>query len=377
MKKNNILIISFSNIASDPRVQRQIQALRENSNLVVLGFGTFKSVGIEFLSISPPGKRKNKYLDALLLLFRQFEFYYSRLTFVKEAQEKISGKSFDLVIANDIEALPLAFNSVSSRVWYDAHEYAPRENEESIKWRLFFQPFKLFLCRKYMPKANIVTTVCDSIATEYSKLLGIEVEVIRNCPEFHSLAPSLGFVDKINLIHHGASIKGRKLEFLIDLMRHLDKRFHLYLMLTSTDPEYLEELKIQARIDNRIKFLEPVEMKEIPKFINQFDLGIYFLKPLNFNQKYALPNKLFEFIQGRLGIIIGPSVEMSKIVNNYKLGMVTKNFNLTDIAEEINALTYDKISSFKAASHNHAIELSFEGERNKIIDIASRIINDN
>ena len=55
-------------------------------------------------------------------------------------------------------------------------------------------------------------------------------------------------------------------------------------------------------------------MHELPRMANDYDVGLYLLPPTNFNQRYALPNKFFEFIQGRLAIAIGPSPEMAKLV---------------------------------------------------------------
>lgn len=373
--KKNILIVSFSNIVSDPRVQRQIQALKDSANLTVLGFGNYKADGVEFISVLPPQKRKNKYLDAILLLGNFFEIYYSRITYVREAGEKLTGRKFDMIVANDIEALPIVMKSIpNTKIWYDAHEYAPRENEESTQWRFFFQSFKYYLCKKYMPLAAAITTVCDGIADEYSRLLGIEVVVIRNSPEFYPLSPSEISNKKIRFIHHGAAIRGRKLESMIELMSYLDERFHLSLMLVPTDPDYLEELRVLSKKTGRVDFIEPVSMKTIPNYINQFDLGIYFLEPTNFNQKYALPNKIFEFIQGRLGIVIGPSLEMANIVKKYKLGLVTNSFDLKEISQKVNALTKEDIVNFKKASHQHAQELSFENEEKKIKEIISKLV---
>ena len=44
--------------------------------------------------------------------------------------------------------------------------------------------------------------------------------------------------------------------------------------------------------------------------------------PINFNNKLALPNKLFDYVQARLGVLIGPSPEMVHYVEEYDLGEV-------------------------------------------------------
>lgn len=106
------------------------------------------------------------------------------------------------------------------------------------------------------------------------------------------------------------AVKSKKMIWLMD---HLDDRFEMYLMLVPTDQDYLTELKKLAG-NRAVEFLPTVPTQQISTFINQFDLGLFIVEPVNFNYTHALPNKFFEFIQARLGIVIGPSPEMKRIV---------------------------------------------------------------
>ena len=99
-------------------------------------------------------------------------------------------------------------------------------------------------------------------------------------------------------------------------------------------------------------------MKEIPLFINHYDIGVYILKPSNFNQKYSLPNKFFEFIQARLALAIGPSPEMEKIVKRYNLGVIASDFSPKEMAKVLNKLDKEKIDFYKNQSHKFSLELS-------------------
>ncbi|HEX8399466.1 MAG TPA: hypothetical protein VF644_18675, partial [Pyrinomonadaceae bacterium] len=100
-------------------------------------------------------------------------------------------------------------------------------------------------------------------------------------------------------------------------------------------------------------------------------VGIYSLAPTNFNNKYALPNKLFEFIQGRLAICIAPSPEMVRIVKEFDLGIVADDFTPQAIAAAIKSLTTEKITRFKAQSDKSARELSAENNREKFLRLVS------
>jgi len=173
------------------------------------------------------------------------------------------------------------------------------------------------------------------------------------------------------LIHHGAANPSRQLEIMIEMMEYLDERFTLdLLLLTPTIANkktrgYLDSLKALIKDKPRIKIIPPVKSSEVVNVIHSYDIGIFLLPPINFNYANTLPNKLFDFIQARLAIAIGPTPEMANIVNTYNLGVIADDFTARSLAEKLNSLNIEKISFFKSQSDKHAQELS--AEKNKII----------
>ena len=109
-------------------------------------------------------------------------------------------------------------------------------------------------------------------------------------------------------------------------------------------------------------FHEPVATRDIAAEINKYDIGIYPLKPHSANEKYALPNKFFEFIQARLAIVIGPSSEMQNILKMYELGEVSVDYSPEAIAEVIANLTVGSIKKYKQNSDRAAKALSFDSQ---------------
>ena len=90
-------------------------------------------------------------------------------------------------------------------------------------------------------------------------------------------------------------------------------------------------------------------MHRIVDTIAQYDIGLFLLSPANFNYYHALPNKLFEFVQARLAVAIGPSPEMARIVNDHDLGIVAPDFEPTTMAAHLNALTPSASITTKAS----------------------------
>ena len=255
MKK--ILILSFSFVARDPRVMRQIRLLEADYDLTVVGFGSSPVGNFEFFSLNQAVRGwVDKVLAALKLFFGMFEYYYWGLPYVREAFRNISLREFDVVIANDILALPVSLSLArGSPVVIDAHEYSPREFDEKAWWCLLFGRFNNHLCKKYLPSASSMFTVCQGIADEYSRVYGVSCNVLHNAPCYGGLSPSQVDGDKIRLIHHGASMRARHLENMIEMMAYLDERFTLDFMLLETDSAYMQFLRDKAAPDNRIRFV--------------------------------------------------------------------------------------------------------------------------
>lgn len=379
--KKKILVLCFSDLSRDPRVYRQIIALKDEYQVIAAGFKDPLVEDADFVRLADIVNRN--LLDRLFKLIKiklhlYVSYYWSKWTIIA-AYNKLKSVDFDLILANDLDALPLAVRlsqEKNAKLIYDAHEYSPREFENSFRWRLLWQRYKAYLCKAYLPMAHATITVCDGIAKEYNKNFGVDAIVITNAPFYNDLLPQDVAKDQIKIIHHGGAMPGRKLELMIDLMSKLDGRFTLDLMLVYDDRKYFDFLKQKAAHNNKIKFVDPVAMPEIAAKINNYDIGVFILKGVNFNWEMALPNKLFEFIQARLMVAIGPSVEMAKYVNKYNLGIVAPDFSPEIMAKMLNALTSEQILAFKNNSHKAAYELSADTNKEKLLAIVKNTLMD-
>jgi hypothetical protein len=179
---------------------------------------------------------------------------------------------------------------------------------------------------------------------------------------------------KIQLVHHGNAMPGRELERMIDIMNFLDVGYSLtfYLVVQEKNLNYYNLLIERAKSTNKeIYFKEPIPTTDIPFELNSYDIGIYILPPTNINNKYALPNKLFEFIQARLAIAIGPSPEMARVMNKYNLGVVSEEFTSQSLAKKIGSLDREDIIKYKNNSNTAASILSSK----KSVDQWNQITN--
>ena len=365
MKK--VLVLVFSNLRHDARVKRQVNWLREKYEVTVVCFDADDMPGVRFVRIKQTKLGiVRKALLALSLTFRAYRTAYHLFHDYAHVARELNAP-YDAVIANDIDTLPLAFEiQAGARVVFDAHEYAPRHFENNRTWRIFFQRFYIELCKQYIPRVSAMLTVGEGLAREYDKNFAVAPVIITNASPFHSLVPSRVSADKIRLVHHGIANPSRRLELMVDMMKHLDERFTLDLILMVSDfaaPQtrlYIDEFRRRAEADPRIRFLPPVPSEQVVTHISEHDIGVFLIPPVNFNYANTLPNKLFEYIQARLGVAIGPSPEMAAIVTQYANGIVADTFDPADLAGKLNALTREDIIHFKEQSAIAAGELNAE-----------------
>jgi hypothetical protein len=374
----NILILSFSRLDHDPRVLRQIEFLRKSYHLTTAGFSGSNIAGIEHIELPLilAGLFK-KITQAIRLKSTRFDAYYWNISYIQEAYRKLYKKPYNLIIANDLISLPLALKlsqANNAKVLLDAHEYEPLHFNDSWYFNFFYKNFWDYISREYLKQADAMITVCESIAREYSNNYGVSIEVINNASQYYALEPKEVAEDNIRMIHHGICNPSRRLENMIELMKYLQPRFTLDLMLVPDNIRYYRKLISLASKTKNIVVREPVPLKDIIPTLNGYDLGIFLLSPKAFNYRMALPNKFFEFIQARLGIVIWPSPEMAKITKKHKIGIVSEEFSVKSAAEALNQLTCEDIIQLKIRSHETATELCAENNSERLINIVNRVI---
>lgn len=372
------LVLSFSDLGRDPRVSRQIGWLAQEFDVTAAGLGPPGRPGVRFIPIAPTmGGKPAKALRGLNLLLRRHECVYWDT--YGSAFAAVQAERPDLIVANDLDTLPMAVRLMEqskARLVYDAHEYAPREFDDSFRWRLLRAPYAVAMTRRYVPRVAGMVTVGQAIADEFAALTGVRPAVVTNAPDYHpELSPRPVAPDgPIKLVHHGGAVASRKLENMVALGRLLDPKFELTFMLVESDPAYAARLKAMAAGDGRTTFRPPVPMPELPARLNEFDLGVYILEPTNFNNRNALPNKFFEFLQGRLGVAIGPTPEMARIVRATGAGVVADDFRPESLARVLNALTPADVTRFKRAAHAAAREYSAEANRETFLAVCRRAL---
>lgn len=357
-----LLILSFSPIVGDARVLKQVRLFTPDYDVTTCGYGPAPEGVVEHVRI--PDELISWRLSRPLLILRRFRAAQERQEVVRWAREHLASRRFDVVLADDAETVPLALSlHPDGGVHADLHEYAPRQKEGVPRWRLFVAPYVRWLCRRYVTRADSVTTVAEGLAAEYRREFGLDVAVVTNATPYRDAAPR-AVHDPIRLVHSGAALPDRHLERTIDAMGLATGPLTLDLYLTRNDPAYIERLRERARAvaGNRVRVLDPVPYAELLDVLADYDVGVFSIPPVSFNYAHTLPNKLFDFVQARLAVVVSPSPEMAAVVRAHDLGLVTEDFGASSLAAALDALSPEQVARWAAQADAAARKLSAENQ---------------
>lgn len=358
-----ILCISFSDINADSRVLRQLGVLADAGDVTTLSYGAQPEMATDHIGIDRTLPSLPQTISGVLKLgLRRFQSVELEAPAVRAGLTAIGDREFDIVVANEARALPLAFRVAGSpRIWCDLHEWAPGERTHVFSWRVLVAPFMRWTCEQYLPKVDVSTTINDSIAAMYTKEFGVEPKIVRNAISYRSdLKASQPESEMIRLVHSGGAVPGRNIEAIVEAVDLLGDGYSLdlYLIPSREGDTYWRGLMRQIKESPRTTLHPPVAPHELPDVLNAYDLGVFVLPPLTPNHRHMLPNKFFDFVQARLGLVFGPSVETDRLIAHHQLGVVTDGYTAADIAASIRGIGADDIVEFKMNADVAAQELS-------------------
>lgn len=363
-----IIIICYSDLAREPRLLKEIQALKNHYEVICAGLKSPSIEGVKFIQLERKRYRHStasisfhlklhvplrKFFSFVIQLYLKITKYKEKqwLNYAEDDYNLLSKIDASVIIAHHLETLPLAFalKSATSKIVFSAHEYYPLEFDNEA-FNANIKPRYDFLCRKYLSNCALVFNSCHSFAEKYKENFRVDSVIFENTPPYQDLMVQPTISYPIKLVHHGIAIPERHIEQFIYTMKNLNKDFSLDLILVNIDNAYLNKLKDLCAGVKTVRILNPVPYHEIPNCLNKYDIGICYLPNNSFNNIYSLPNKLFDYIQARLAVITAPSFEVARFVEDKQIGFVSENFSAKSLAQVIQELEMDKINICKLRS---------------------------
>lgn len=360
MEKKSKIIISVSNdLATDQRIEKICNTLHENGYEITL----IGRILPESLPIIRPYK-----VHRMRLIFRKKVWFFAELNI--RLFFKIFFTKKDILLANDLDTL--LPNYIISKIFkkklvYDSHELFTEIPE--LIYRPKVQNIWLFIEKKIFPKLKNVITVSTPIGEYYKEKYGVPISIIRNVPnKFYANTTHNEFKEKTKktLIYQGAINMKRGLELVIDTMIFLPD----WKLQIIGDGDVKEKLITQANNLglNNVQFINKIHPNKLIQYTKNADIGLSLEEPFGLNYKFGLANKIFDYINAEIPIIVSDELsEMKFIAENYNVGETLKERNPKNLALLIQKIyqTDKKNWKFEEAKN----ELNWENESKKLLEI--------
>ncbi len=310
-----ILVFVTNDITTDQRVAKVCSSLKKIGFEVLL-------VG-RLLSNSTPIKRSYKTLR-LKLWFQKGPFFYAEyniriflfLLFAKK----------DIILANDLDTLPACYMASviqNKKIVYDSHELFPEIPELTNRPRTK----KIWECIEatIVPKLANCYTVCDSIAAYYQSKYNTTFSVIKNVPWKNNdpipVASLQVTKNKNIIIYQGAVNKGRGIELVLDSLHLLPE--WVFLIIGSGDSIVAIQNEIATKnLHEQVLLLGKLSPEELRKVTPMATIGVSLEEDMGLSYHYALPNKVFDYIQAKIPVLTSDLPEMKQIIHHYGVGEV-------------------------------------------------------
>lgn len=361
------VIVSVTNdLVTDQRVHRTCKTLNEMGFQVVL-------IGRK-LSHSPSVKRTYKTIRMRLLFNNGFCFYagynlklFFRLLFIRK----------DILLANDLDTLLPNFlisKLFRKKMVFDSHELFSEIPELIGRKRV--QSIWLQLERFLIPKVKNGLATSESIANYYNQQYGVTFEVIRNIPDRRkSTIQEFSFPvnGKSVILYQGALNMGRGLELMIDAMQYVENA--IFIVIGAGDiGQQLKEKVDTLNLNEKVRFLGRRSPEELSGLTPGADLGISLEEDLGLNYRYALPNKLFDYIAAKIPVLVSDLPEMREIVKKYHVGEVLKNRTPEALARIVTEMLNVGKKNWEKQLEQASGELTWENESEKLRTVFGNLI---
>jgi len=352
-----------------------IRSLASDRDVTALGTAPSRTIGVSS-RLLPEWPSYPRTRRLALLSLRRYEplLWNAQL---RQLARRLADECFDLVVSHDLDLLPLAARIVGQgKLLFDAREFYPKHFENSWTWRTFYQPLNHHLCRTYLPRCDRVVTVSWGLADAYREHYNAPASVLLSVPPYLELQPSPVRDDLVRIVHHGNATSARRIEGMIEIMDHLPDSFGLDLILMPTDAGYFKRLQGMAERRGNVRILPPLPYDDLVPGTNDYDIGIVFCPPTTFNIRHGLPNKLFEFVQARLAVAVGPSPDMQRVLRQHDCGIYAEDFEPASMASAIRNTTLADLRRLKSHADVAARELNAEVQSRAITDMVDRLLDE-
>lgn len=366
------IIVSVTNdLVTDQRVRKVCETLvSEGFDILLIG---------RKLPQSLPIKRNYK-TDRMRLFFKKSFFFYAEYNI--RLFLKLLFNQKDILLSNDLDTLLpnyLISKLFGKKLVYDSHELFTEVPE--LIHRPKVQKAWLRIEEFIFPKLKNVITVNQVIADIYAEKYKVPVQVIRNIsqkiPAFvrdQQLAQKVKGNRKMLILQGSGINKDRGAEEAVTMMQYLED----VLLVIVGGGDVFEDLKSiinELKIHDKVLIVGKLPYDNLLEYTKIADLGLSLDKGTNLNYEYSLPNKVFDYIQCQIPMLVSNRRVVAKLVRDNDIGFVFDKYNPEEMAKIVNEIFLDteRITRWQINLKKAAEIYNWENESKRLREIYSNL----
>lgn len=372
MHNKTVLILFLSNFYYDSRASNLYKSFCERGYKV-------KVVSFDWMTNEFKTKRGEISVYKLHKGFLSLTYY---LKFIFILSSNLIRSNAAIIFAEDVYTLPFAviFSKLKNKkVIYDSRElygYLASLRKRKIAQAILSSIEKIFIRGAY----KIITTgKLDSEHIE-NKFNLKDTIVIRNLPFVADISKPFNFREYLDinknvkiLLYQGVILHGRGLRPIFKALHKLND----CVLVVLGDGEYREFYQNLAKEEgfiDKVFFWGKVEQPRLLEYTAGADIGISIIENLSLSYYYALPNKMFEYIQAGIPVVSSSFPQMKEVIDKYKVGIYIDPENIEEIINVLNNLLNNNElrENLKRNCIIAAKELNWDKEINKLFDLISK-----
>lgn len=358
-----ILVSVFNNLYTDQRVEKVCQTLFD------------KGYEIELIGNNWGGLPKmQRGYDFSRIELKSKVLRYAYVEFQRKLYLKLLEKADQntILLANDLDTLLpnyLISKKLNIPLVYDSHEIFTEM--PSVNGR-FTQKIWRSLESFIAPKLKFMVTASESYADWFHKTYEIERPVVVQ--NFPVKLENLQNYDEVSLpkiiLYQGVINPSRGLDKMIPAMLNIENAEFWIAGDGPKKREYVDLTKTLG-LENKIKFLGKITPQELRKITLKADVGLSIEENNGLSYYFSMPNKISDYIQARVPVVVSDFPEMRKVVDQYHAGEKIENYD--QLAEKINLVLQNGKKYYQDSLDFTANQLCWENEAPKIIALFQKV----
>lgn len=356
-----VIVSVFNNLYTDQRVEKVCKTLYDNGYEPIL-------IGNNWLG-TPEMERPYPFLR-IELKSKKLRFAY--VEFQRKLYKKIlkNADNKTILLANDLETLMpnyLISKKLNIPIIFDSHEIFTEMPTIQGRWvKHIWKKIE----KSFVPKIKRMITASDSYANWFAKEYDINKPlVINNLPRKIEFTGAKENSKKV-ILYQGWLNYSRGIDKAILAMQSID---NAELWIAGGGPMESEFRKIaeDAKVVDKVKFLGKLRPSDLREITPKADVGLSIEENKGLSYYYSLPNKISDYIQSRVPVVVSNFPEMANIVNNFGVGEIIENHSPEHLAEKINLVLKNGKAFYLHNLNVASDELCWENQEDKILKLFS------